>query len=1063
MTSGEAMTRRWLVVVVVFLIGMMGPGGPTGLHAAAAAGKARESREIRSLRRLFEEPPREYGSAPLWVWNDQLTPRQVRETLRDLSGQAVRQVFVHPRPGLMTPYLGKEWFDLWRVALDEASRLDMNVWIYDENSYPSGFAGGLVPDAMPESRGMGLVVKEVGVVPAWDSDTVAVHRLEGLDTRDISDAVRAGRGVGEAAACLVARKVWAENTPWHGGRSYVNLLTRGVTDKFLELTLGAYDREIAGEYGKRVPGVFTDEPNIRPAGGFPWCPDLPERFRERWGYDLVERIPALARETGDWRRVRHNYLTMIHELFVERWAKPYYEACEARGLESTGHYWDHEWPHCLGVPDNMAMAAWQHRPGIDTLMNQYSETTHAQFGNVRFCREIASVANQLGRERTLVEVYGAGGWDLRFEDMKRIADWLLVLGVNTLDEHLSYVTLRGARKRDHPQSFSYHEPWWKAYHSHALPVARLSAALSQGRRTPRILVLEPTSTAWMYQGNEARLKELGDSFFRVLMSLEAAQVEYDLGCEDVMARLGGIGSAVSIPGAWTASTTLKVGRADYSLVVIPPLTENLNRRTRTLLHDYVTAGGVLVSVGPVPGRTDGVVDPEAEGGVTVRRRWKVITEDELVPALRVLQEGADVVVTRAPGDPGNLFHHRRELDGGQLLFLVNTSLEHVSRGTVRARAGSLERWDPETGATAEIEYRPTVSGWEASFELPPAGSALWLLSDVRKDPPKVDPPERAVAIPATGDVDVERVALNVLTLDYVDVTAGGESLKDAYFYPAQEFVWKRNGLDRSPWDNAVQVGDESIRRGFPARSGFVADYRFEVEGAIPEDLEIVVERPDLYSITCNGRPVKPADGWWLDKAFGRVPLAKEARAGGNVVRLEASPFTMFHELEPAYLRGTFRLRSAERGWVVVADAPLGVGSGLGWNAQGHPFYAEGVTYRRTFRVSDRDGRFAVQLPSWYGAVAEVEVNGKPAGWIRSAPWECDVTRFVRRGDNVVAVTVIGTLKNTLGPHHGNPPLGSAWPGMFQRGSRTGPPPGDAYHTVGYGLFEPMTLTRRVSR
>ena len=34
----------------------------------------------------------------------------------------------------------------------------MKVWIYDENSYPSGFAGGHVPDQMPESynQGQGL-------------------------------------------------------------------------------------------------------------------------------------------------------------------------------------------------------------------------------------------------------------------------------------------------------------------------------------------------------------------------------------------------------------------------------------------------------------------------------------------------------------------------------------------------------------------------------------------------------------------------------------------------------------------------------------------------------------------------------------------------------------------------------------------------------------------------------------------------------------------------------------------------------------------------------------------
>ena len=53
--------------------------------------------------------------------------------------------------------------------------------------------------------------------------------------------------------------------------------------------------------------------------------------------------------------------------------------------------------------------------------------------------------------------------------------------------------------------------------------------------------------------------------------------------------------------------------------------------------------------------------------------------------------------------------------------------------------------------------------------------------------------------------------------------------------------------------------------------------------------------------------------------------------------------------------------------------------------------------------------------------------------------------------------MIGTLKNTLGPHHGNQPLGSAWPGMFQNGPKDGPPPGAGYSNVGYGLFEPFVV------
>ena len=76
----------------------------------------------------------------------------------------------------------------------------------------------------------------------------------------------------------------------------------------------------------------------------------------------------------------------------------------------------------------------------------------AQFGNTRAVIELASVANQLGRKRTLCEAYGGAGWETRLEDMKRIGDWLYVLGVNTMNEHLSRISMRGARKADYPPS-----------------------------------------------------------------------------------------------------------------------------------------------------------------------------------------------------------------------------------------------------------------------------------------------------------------------------------------------------------------------------------------------------------------------------------------------------------------------------------------------------------------------------------------------------------------------------------------------------------------------------------
>jgi len=143
----------------------------------AAVGCRVEAVNSASVKALFANPPREYSSGPLWVWNDMLTEEQIISTLRDLAGQKVRQVFVHPRPGLMTPYLSEDWFRLWKVALKEAKRLDMNIWIYDENSYPSGFAGGLVPEAMPESRGKGLVFDNVKSIGKLTDDVLGVFHL----------------------------------------------------------------------------------------------------------------------------------------------------------------------------------------------------------------------------------------------------------------------------------------------------------------------------------------------------------------------------------------------------------------------------------------------------------------------------------------------------------------------------------------------------------------------------------------------------------------------------------------------------------------------------------------------------------------------------------------------------------------------------------------------------------------------------------------------------------------------------------------------------------------------
>jgi hypothetical protein len=747
--------------------------------------------------------------------------------------------------------------------------------------------------------------------------------------------------------------------------------------------------------------------------------------------------------------VRHNYYQLLLEQFIDRWAKPCYEYCEQHHLEFTGHYWEHGWPGAGHGGDNMAMYAWHQRPAIDNLMNQYSEDVNGQFGNARSSKELSSVANQLGRKRTLCECFGAGGWDLRFEDMKRIGDWLVVLGVNTLDEHLSYITIRGTRKRDHPQSFSYHEPWWNDYHVMAEYFTRICAFTSHGEQVNEILVIEPTTSAWMYQpdasGREP-LMNIGVQFQNLVNALERAQVEYDLGCEDIIARHGSVQQPDTASGGKTGARFV-VGRRGYHTVVLPPLTENLNEPTVKLLEAYASAGGRVLCCGAAPACVDGKPSdrvPQAAAG----SGWKTVEAGTVPQMLRGL--GTDgFALQRVDADPGILFHNRRRLDDGELLMLVNTSIEHPSRGLIRSRARGVEQWQPQTGRTIPYPFQAEGDGIQLRFELPPCGSCLLFLSkDSRPSAPAREVQRTVISV--SGPAAVRRLAPNVLTLDFVDVTAGGETKPNIYCYNAAQFAFQKHGWERNPWDHAVQYRDEIIKRPFPADSRLQVTYRFRVEQQVPKDLEIVIERPDLYEIACNGQAVKPKpDAWWLDRAFGRIDLSRIATVGENTVTLKASPMTVFHEIEAAFVLGDFSLVPQESGWAIAPASTLRLGA---WNEQGLPFYAQGLEYEEQYDIAQPAGRYVLRVPSWYGCVAEVLVDGNSAGHLVSRPWEVDVTEQVHAGTNKVQVRVIGTLKNTLGPHHGKPVLGKAWPWDFRQAPPAGPPAGKDYHTVGYGLF-----------
>ena len=69
-------------------------------------------------------------------------PELLRQ-IRELKKMGFGGFFMHSRVGLNTVYLSNEWFDCVRACVQEAEKLGINAWLYDEDRWPSGFAGSL--------------------------------------------------------------------------------------------------------------------------------------------------------------------------------------------------------------------------------------------------------------------------------------------------------------------------------------------------------------------------------------------------------------------------------------------------------------------------------------------------------------------------------------------------------------------------------------------------------------------------------------------------------------------------------------------------------------------------------------------------------------------------------------------------------------------------------------------------------------------------------------------------------------------------------------------------------
>ena len=251
-----------------------------------------------------------------------------------------------------------------------------------------------------------------------------------------------------------------------------------------------------------MAGFFTDEPQIS-SGGYPWTPSLPAEYQKQYEESLLEKLPDLFFHSETAYRTRIRFWRLITELFAKRYTKQVAGWCHENGLQLTGHlaYEKTMTGQLTANGTCMPQYACFDIPGIDWPGRRVSDCLTVL--------QAASVAHQLGKRQILSESFAMCGWNVSFEELRRIAEYQMVHGVTLLCQHLAPYSLGGIRKRDAPAALFVQQPWWKEYRHFNDFISRVGMLLTLGNVHFSVLVLHPQQSAWaLYDGSETSRAEI---------------------------------------------------------------------------------------------------------------------------------------------------------------------------------------------------------------------------------------------------------------------------------------------------------------------------------------------------------------------------------------------------------------------------------------------------------------------------------------------------------------------------------------------------------------------------
>ena len=971
---------------------------------------------------LFKNPTSEYRGAPFWAWNCKLEKDELMRQIEDFKKMGFGGFFMHPRSGLDVPYLSDEFMGLVKACAEKAKSEDMLAYLYDEDRYASGFAGGFVTKN-PENRSKFLLMTK--------KKLKSVDKERGIKTGEPYVVRCFNIALEDSARLIRYRKektdskrgnLWyvyvctTENLGWFNNQTYADLLSKKAVSDFIDITYPPYEKTVGKYFGNSVPMMFSDEPHFcdikLPALSYSdedmryaWTTDFDETFKDEYGYSILDKLPEIRWDRADGSRTeRYRYFKHLTDRFADTFCAMCKERCERDGLAYTGHMYGEVflWLQATGIGDAMRSYKYFDIPGVDMLCNwtEFSTAKQAQ-----------SVVHQYAKEGMLSEECGVTGWDFDFRGHKFHADWQAALGVTQRALHLSWVSMKGCAKRDYPASIGYQSPWYEEYGCIEDHISRVNTVLTRGKPVVNIGVIHPIESMWTMLGHKdvsnSHIETAEKQFTDVIEGLLFNHLDFDFINEGLL------------PEQYKSSgdKKLHVGAMAYSAVIVPQLV-TMRRTTLEILNEYQKNGGEIIFIGDCPSQIDGIVSDEI---YDLYKKCGAV--NSVSPNLySELHRFRTVKIQNDDGSEANNLIYGERADGNDRYVFIahheyntNPDIVDAQHITIYIRGKKYPyllntitgEEEPLPHKYEELPQYPYAEGYTITERtIYSSDSLLIKMCDEESVLPKAEKEKQSVeTIDFKGAVDCKREEDNVLVLDMAQWSEDGVNFEDTEeILRIDQKIRKRHdyplasGEGAQPWT----VGKEKITV-FPT-------LRFTFDSNIETNVRLAFEEAE--EVYFNGEKVAiKVNGYFTDRSIHTMDLPP-VKKGRNELLIK-TPLGRALGLENYFLLGNFgvKLCGTEK---TLIEPEERIGFGTVTN-QGMPFYGGNLLYEAEFETNE-SGEVQITVSRYRGALLEVSVDDKEPQKLAFAPYKVNMGHL-EKGKHTIRIKCFGNRHNSFGALH----------------------------------------------